>query len=141
MSHGKETAVEEVEHDKAAQATNHDDDDEGSLARLENASRFQDHRRKATPAAVVDEPKTPAPIITTKVQVPPKKALLARASRPISMTQISEAKLNQAKLYMAELKQAKQELYKRREALIENVAARRKRSRAGRRPRGRRCVC
>ncbi|SMR62650.1 unnamed protein product [Zymoseptoria tritici ST99CH_1E4] len=157
MSHGKETAVEEVEHDKAAQATNHDDDDdEDSLARLENAyatpvqplhkpaaqqSRFQDHRRKATPAALVDKPKTPAPIITTKVKSLPKKALLARASRPISMTQISRPNSTRPELYLAKLKQAKQELYERHEALIESVAARRKRSRAGRRPRGRRCVC
>ncbi|EGP81930.1 uncharacterized protein MYCGRDRAFT_98058 [Zymoseptoria tritici IPO323] len=100
MSYGEETAVEEVEHDKAAQATNHDDDDdEDSLARLENA-----------------------------------------ASRPISMTQISRPNSTRPELYLAKLKQAKQELYERHEALIESVAARRKRSRAGRRPRGRRCV-
>ncbi|KJY01701.1 hypothetical protein TI39_contig281g00003 [Zymoseptoria brevis] len=131
FSHGKEAAVEEVEHGKAAQATNHDDDGRLTctpwrMRTPRQCSLYTSQRpsgpasgiidAKRLPQAVVDEPKTPAPIITTKVKSLPKGT--PRQSNPamssLPRTHLHdtdlEAKLNQGKLYMAELKQAKQEL-------------------------------
>ncbi|SMY30567.1 unnamed protein product [Zymoseptoria tritici ST99CH_1A5] len=71
MSHGKEAAVEEVVHGKAAQATNHDDDDEGSLARLENA--IIDAKRLPQPSLI-------SPRLLLRSLRPKSKSLLKKHS-------------------------------------------------------------
>ncbi|SMQ56375.1 unnamed protein product [Zymoseptoria tritici ST99CH_1A5] len=154
VEHGQEEIEEDGHGGIAAQDDSGEQDDEDSLARLENAyaTRVQQphkstaqqfhsegHLRKATLAAAtaVDEPKTPAPTITAKVktqsmstpgQIKPAPAHLLKVkatNKPAQKDDVLETKLNQAKLYMAEVNKTKlDELYKQREALIKSIAAR-----------------